>query len=114
MTDTCTTLNKIRIRYIDADGKIHDLDAVEGDSLMTLATAHGVRGIDGDCGGNCACGTCLIRIDPAAGMHLPPPDDAERELLDFLSMSARENRLGCQIRINKKLEGMSFVVSASN
>jgi 2Fe-2S ferredoxin len=110
MPTICNTLEKIRVRYIDSAGKSYDIDAIEGDSLMTVATGHSVRGIDGDCGGNCACGTCLIRLDPATRDRLTPPSAAERELLDHLAVSHHDHRLGCQINVDKNLEGLTFVV----
>lgn len=103
-------LETIRIKYVDNAGKIYDIDVNEGDTLMTVAKANWVPGIDGDCGGNCACGTCLIRLDPRSLETLEPPSVTERELLDFLGASGPDHRLGCQITLNRDLDGATVTV----
>ena len=45
----------INITYKSSDGSEHKVEAEEGDTLMTAAVNAGVPGIDGDCGGHCAC-----------------------------------------------------------
>ena len=101
----------IRIKYVDKTGKTYEIDAHEGDTLMVVATSNLVPGIGGDCGGNCACGTCLIRLEPESLKYLNPPAAAERELLDFLGASEREHRLGCQITLNRDLDGAIVTVA---
>ena len=102
---------KIWIRYVDRTGKVYDIEAAEGDTLMAVATGNIVPGIDGDCGGNCACGTCLIRVEPHVLESLDPPNDAERELLDFLGVLGGNYRLGCQIELTKGLEYATISVA---
>jgi ferredoxin, 2Fe-2S len=104
----------VRVRYIDPSGKTHDLKAREGDTLMAVATSNLVPGIGGDCGGNCACGTCLIRLDAFVLKGLPPPDAIERELLDFVGDAAADHRLGCQIKLTPALDGLTVTVVGAN
>lgn len=107
-------LEAIRIRYVDKTGKIYDIEANKGDTLMTVATSHLVPGIGGDCGGNCACGTCLVRLDHKSLDCLSAPGTTERELLDFLGMSESNHRLGCQIALTKDLDGMTVTVAEAD
>jgi 2Fe-2S ferredoxin len=54
-----------KITYVAADGAARTLDVEDGVSLMEAAVSNGVPGIDGDCGGNCACATCHVYVDAA-------------------------------------------------
>lgn len=104
------TIKFVRIRYVDKNGLAHDLEAKVGDTLMAIATGNLIAGIGGDCGGNCACGTCRIRLDPHIAQRLHPPADGERELLAFLGEEAPDQRLGCQIPISHDFNGTTIVV----
>ena len=53
----------VKIRFIEHTGVEHNVDALEGENLMSAAINNLVPGIDADCGGNCACGTCHIVIE---------------------------------------------------
>ena len=48
------------VTFIALDGKAHSVEVPDGTTLMRAATDYGVAGIDGDCGGNCACATCHV------------------------------------------------------
>ena len=114
MSTVSTTLDvteEVQIKYIDSAGKVHKIDAAEGDSLMSVATCHSVSGIDGDCGGNGACGTCMVQLDPSTMSKLNPPSASERELLDYLGVSQRDHRLGCQIKLDQTLQGITVKVA---
>lgn len=56
------------------------------------------------CGGMALCATCQIEV--RQGLEkLPPPGDAEMDMLDQLPVSTAQSRLACQIKINDNLEG---------
>ena len=46
------------ITLIEFNGQDHTIEAETGKSLMQNAIDNAVPGIDADCGGACACGTC--------------------------------------------------------
>jgi ferredoxin, 2Fe-2S len=96
-----------KVTYIQYDGNRHTIELPDGDSLMSGAVAHGVRGIDGDCGGNCACATCHVKVDAewtaAAG---PPASETEAELLELAPEVGPTSRLACQIRMREELDGI--------
>ena len=52
-----------QIIFIEHDGSEHIVDLEAGKSLMQLAVNNGVPSIDGDCGGECACGTCHVILE---------------------------------------------------
>lgn len=102
----------VRFRYVDVDGVTHDVTAQIGDTLMTVATSNLIRGIDGDCGGNCACGTCHVVIDEALASKLGPSNNDERELLAFIGHGTSQgHRLGCQVTVTPALEGALISVA---
>lgn len=56
------------------------------------------------CGGMALCATCQIEV--TQGLEkLPPPGDAEMDMLDQLPVCTAQSRLACQIKINDSLEG---------
>lgn len=52
-----------KVTYVEFDGSKHTIDLDDGLSIMEGAVRNGIRGIDGDCGGQRACATCHVFID---------------------------------------------------
>jgi hypothetical protein len=52
-----------QITYIEPSGQAVTVNVTDGWSLMQGATANGVDGIVGECGGSCACATCHCYVD---------------------------------------------------
>jgi 2Fe-2S ferredoxin len=65
-----------------------------------------VRGIDGDCGGNAACGTCHVYVDPSWRDKLPPGDETEVAMLEATTDVQPNSRLSCQIKVTAQLDGL--------
>lgn len=81
------------------------VQAYVGQTVMLAATAHGLAGIDADCGGVCSCATCHVIIDSQWLEHLDPPDSDELELLEFTAIPRQAgSRLSCQITMTDKLD----------
>ena len=95
-----------RITYIAADGAARTLDVPDGESLMEAAVANGVPGIDGDCGGNCACATCHVHVDAAWLAAAGGKSEMEAAMLDFAEGVTADSRLACQIMASPALDGM--------
>jgi 2Fe-2S ferredoxin len=95
-----------RVTYIAHDGARHTIELAEGETLMRGAVDHQVPGIDGDCGGCAACGTCHIHIAAPWLATVGPASDAEREMLQFADGAAEDSRLACQIRMRDELDGI--------
>jgi 2Fe-2S ferredoxin len=95
-----------KITYIAADGSARTLDVPDGESLMEAAVANGVAGIDGDCGGNCACATCHVHVDAAWTAAAGEKSDMEAAMLDFAEGVTADSRLACQIIASPALDGM--------
>jgi 2Fe-2S ferredoxin len=101
----------VRFSFVDRNGKAKGIEALPGESLMRVATSNLISGIDGDCGGNCACGTCHVRIQSNRQLNLAPPSNTEVELLAFIGSDPSGGfRLGCQIPVTADLEGATISV----
>lgn len=97
-----------KVTYIEHDGTKHDVNLDEGDSLMEGALNNGVPGIDGDCGGVCACATCHVHI-AAEWLEKIADQSATEEEMTMLELAEdveANSRLGCQIRMSAALDGI--------
>lgn len=66
--------------------------------------------LEGTCGGQMACATCHVVIDPAWYGRLPEPSAEERDMLELAVRPRRTSRLGCQVRLGPELDGLAFTV----
>jgi 2Fe-2S ferredoxin len=101
----------VKIKFILFDGTEHEIDAAEGDTLMTVGRDHDGLGIEGMCGGFCNCATCHVYVEPAWQDRVPPHSEQEDEMLEgtYAERNAA-SRLGCQIKITPELEGLTIRV----
>ena len=102
-----------RINFITAEGESLQLEAQDGMSVMELAVAHNVPGIDADCGGACACATCHVYIDQAWVDKLPAKSDLEIKMLEFATSVSPQSRLSCRLSIEPAMDGLLMTVPAS-
>ena len=49
-----------KIKYIEHNGKEHEIEVSSGLTVMEGAIKNNIPGIDADCGGACACATCHV------------------------------------------------------
>ncbi|MBL8654191.1 MAG: 2Fe-2S iron-sulfur cluster binding domain-containing protein [Alphaproteobacteria bacterium] len=95
-----------KIVYIEANGQRHEADVETGMSVMQGALNFGIPGIDGDCGGACACATCHVYVAAGETRPVPPISDAEKAMLAFALDVTPESRLSCQIEVGPDLDGL--------
>lgn len=96
-----------RIIFIAHDGESHEAPLAEGQSLMQIATRNGVPGIDGDCGGVCACGTCHVIVDSAWAALTGPRGADEEQMLGMAPERQPTSRLACQITVSAAMDGLT-------
>jgi 2Fe-2S ferredoxin len=102
------------ITFVDAHGTSTTLDVPEGWSLMQAATANGVDGIIGECGGSCACATCHCYVDDSLMAVLAPAAANEIEMLENVAAERRPNsRLACQIKARAEMNGSTVTLPAT-
>lgn len=95
-----------QITFITFAGERHTVTVPAGTTLMRAATDNGVPGIDGDCGGQCACATCHLFVEAPWAEQLGPRSAREDDMLNFTVEPRANSRLGCQVQITDALDGM--------
>ncbi len=101
------------IHFHTSDGEQLTYEGPDGMSVMELAVAHNVPGIDADCGGACACATCHVHVHAEWVDRLPARGEQERKMLDFAAGVADDSRLSCQLRITPDFDGLVLNIPAS-
>ena len=94
------------ITFIEHDGTEHQVELEAGKSLMQIAMDNGVPGIDADCGGECACGTCHVIVDSAWVSVAGKPGAEELQMLEMTPERQPASRLSCQIKATDAMNGM--------
>jgi len=98
----------IKITFVASDGERREVEIEEGETAREAALYNDLPGIDGDCGGVCACATCHVHVDPewidkvGRLMH----DGMEADLLQFAEGTTEYSRLACQIPMKPMLDGL--------
>ncbi len=95
-----------KITLIEFSGQDHTIDAEAGKSLMQNAIDNGVPGIDADCGGACACGTCHCFVSEDWLAATGEADAMEEAMLGMRPDRADNSRLACQIEVSDELDGL--------
>jgi len=95
-----------QVQFIEFNGTKHNIEANNGDSIMTAAVSNLVPGIDADCGGECSCATCHVLISPEWQAKLEATSETEESMLDLNPDRSTESRLSCQIIVSDNLDGI--------
>jgi 2Fe-2S ferredoxin len=95
-----------KVIYVEHSGSRHEIEVPVGDSVMRGAVYNGVPGIDADCGGECACATCHVYVDPAWLALAGEPGEMEKSMLSSGANTRDNSRLSCQIRVTEALDGL--------
>ena len=94
------------ITLIEFNGTNHSIDAEVGKSLMQNALDNAVPGIDADCGGACACGTCHVFVESEWLQISGQTDPMEEAMLGMRPDRTDHSRLSCQIEVSDEMDGM--------
>ncbi|MEO5647351.1 MAG: 2Fe-2S iron-sulfur cluster-binding protein [Chitinophagaceae bacterium] len=96
----------ITISITDREDKTHSIE-VPADidlNLMEIAKANELP-VEGTCGGMALCASCHMYI--TSDHELILPSDDEIIMLDQAFFVEENSRLGCQIKINETLDGLT-------
>ncbi len=96
----------ISITFTARNGEAVAMDATPGETLLRAGQRAG-QPLEGTCGGQMACATCHVLIDPAFLERLPPPEAEEEDMLDLVPDATRSSRLACQIVLSPQLDGLT-------
>ena len=97
------------IIFIDGEGREQSVEASLGQTLLDVAQANDFD-IEGACEGCMACSTCHIIVDQDWFKKLPKPSEEEEDILDLAFGLTRTSRLGCQITVTEKLDGLRITL----
>ena len=97
-----------KVTYIQPDGTPRECVNFEGMTVMHLAIANLVDGIDALCGGVMQCGTCHLWIADDWMEKVGPPGENEQAMLEALEgvEVKPSSRLSCQIQLSEELDGL--------
>jgi len=98
------------IKVKDRHGKIHELGAETGSTIMEIVRDAGLD-IEAACGGCCACATCHIYITNEKINLLKTMDDDEESMLDQAFDVEKNSRLGCQIEYTEEMNGIEITLA---
>lgn len=97
----------MNVTWILPDGRKITAQVRTGQTLMEAARANRVPLILGECGGNMACATCHVLVDPAFAALTGTPSGFEDAMLDATEAPrAPASRLSCQLTARDEWEGL--------
>lgn len=94
------------VTIIEFGGTEHEIEIEAGKSLMQIAVDNSIPGIDADCGGACACGTCHVIVSSEWFAKTGSTSDEEDMMLGMTPERADTSRLACQIEASEALDGL--------
>lgn len=84
------------------------LAAKPGQSLMEVAVAANLHGIEAECGGLLTCATCHVVVRAPWQAALPAPHADELAMLEFTAVPPQAgSRLSCQLVLTPALDGLT-------
>ena len=103
----------MKIIVTDYEGKVHELEALEGWRVMEVIRDWGLD-IKAECGGACACATCEVYVDDDWFSKLNPASDEEENMLDQVPDVKDNSRLSCQILMSEELDGLKVTLAPNS
>lgn len=102
----------LEVRATDRSGTEHKLEAERGRPLMEVLREANL-GVEGTCGGACACGTCHVYVGAAWAGRLPAKSEDEQMMLEAIAELVEvrpASRLSCQIPVGDELNGIELEI----
>ncbi len=99
--------------FVLRDGTRKEVDAPLGLSVLEIAHRHDVD-IEGACEGSLACSTCHVIVDASWFGKLATPTEDEEDMLDLAFDLQETSRLGCQLIMTDKLDGLVVKLPAGS
>jgi 2Fe-2S ferredoxin len=95
--------------FVHPDGREQVVDAPIGVSVLEIAHKNHVP-LEGACEGSLACSTCHVIVDKSFYDALKPATEDEEDMLDLAFGLTHTSRLGCQIIMSDKLDGLKVAL----
>jgi 2Fe-2S ferredoxin len=90
---------------ITADNIEHQIDVPVGCSVLDACNRAGLP-MEGLCGGEMACSTCHIIVEPSGFIKLAEASKNEEDMLDLIPTLTETSRQGCQIKASDELDDL--------
>lgn len=106
---------EVEVTFTKASGEVIKTKGKEGDSLLDVVVNNNID-LDGfgACEGTLTCSTCHLIFKKEDFDGLPDkPTDEELDMLDLAYDLTETSRLGCQVNLTKKLNGLEVKVPAT-
>ena len=95
----------ITITIIDREDVSHEIEVPTDMNLNVMETAKASDlPVEGTCGGMALCASCHCYV--TSDHELPDASDDEEDMLDQAFFVEGNSRLGCQIKITPKIDGL--------
>ena len=101
-----------KVHFIDKDGATVTVEAPVGLSILEIAHKYKLD-LEGACEGSLACSTCHVIINEKDIKKLDPAKEEEEDMLDLAFGVTATSRLGCQIIMSEKLDGITVKLPAA-
>jgi 2Fe-2S ferredoxin len=98
-----------QLTFVSPDGSRMTVEAPLGKSIMEIAHLRDID-IEGACEGSLACSTCHIIFEPKDYQTLEPASEDEEDMLDLAYGLTTTSRLGCQIIMTERLDGVAVAL----
>lgn len=82
-----------------------EVNFFDGKTVLEVAQENNID-MEGTCGGNMACSTCHVILKPKDMHRFGPPSEEEAEMLELALGTRPTSRLGCQLVLGGKAEGL--------
>ena len=102
----------VEVLATDREGTTHKLEAERGRPLMEVLREANL-GVEGTCGGACACGTCHVYVAQSWAERLPSKSEDEQMMLEAIAELVEvrpASRLSCQIPMSEELSGIEVEI----
>lgn len=95
----------IKVTVVDRKGVEHELEAPTDMNLNMMELCKGSElPVEGTCGGMAMCASCHMYVE--TDHELPEMSEDEENMLDQAFFVEDNSRLGCQIHLADKLDGL--------
>jgi len=101
-----------KMTFIEPNGTHREVDAPLGLSVMEIAHKNDID-LEGACEGALACSTCHVIVADKFFDGLDEATEDEEDMLDLAFGLTHTSRLGCQIIISDKLDGLVVTLPAA-
>lgn len=95
----------VKVTFIMNSGEEKIIEAPLGLSILEVAHSNSID-LEGACEGSLACATCHVILEEEFYNKLEKPKDEEEDMLDLAFGLTDTSRLGCQIILTEKLDGI--------